>query len=60
MSKDLKARVQVRGLDHLLRYMQAAGMINDHVVGCYRAAELQRAGGVARRWRDRIPRSPHD
>ena len=29
-------------------YMQAAGMVNDHLVGCFRYRELYRAGGAPR------------
>jgi DNA-3-methyladenine glycosylase I len=50
MSKDLKARgFKFVGSTICYAYMQAAGMINDHVVGCYRHAELQRARKASRR-----------
>jgi len=42
MSKDLKARgFKFVGSTICYAYMQAAGMINDHVVGCFRHPELQ-------------------
>lgn len=41
MSKDLKARgFKFVGSTICYAYMQAAGMINDHVVGCFRHPEL--------------------
>jgi DNA-3-methyladenine glycosylase I len=49
MSKDLKARgFKFVGSTICYAYMQAAGMINDHVVGCYRYPELQRARKASR------------
>jgi len=42
MSKDLKKRgFTFVGSTICYAYMQAAGMINDHVVGCFRHPELQ-------------------
>jgi len=42
MSKDLKARgFKFVGSTICYAYMQAAGMINDHVVGCFRNTELR-------------------
>jgi len=50
MSKDLKARgFKFVGSTICYAYMQAAGMINDHVVGCFRHPELQRARKAPRR-----------
>jgi DNA-3-methyladenine glycosylase I len=41
MSKDLKARgFRFVGSTICYAFMQAAGMVNDHVVGCYRHREL--------------------
>lgn len=41
MSKDLKNRgFSFVGTTILYAYMQAAGMVNDHVVGCFRYREL--------------------
>lgn len=41
MSKDLKARgFKFVGSTICYAYMQAAGMINDHMVGCFRHSEL--------------------
>ncbi len=34
-------------------FMQAVGIVNDHLVGCFRHAELGRAGSVAARTRSR-------
>ena len=44
MSKDLKARrFTFVGPTICYAYMQAAGMVNDHIVGCFRHAEVQAA-----------------
>ncbi|MDH5805026.1 MAG: DNA-3-methyladenine glycosylase I, partial [Gemmatimonadota bacterium] len=41
MSEELKERgMKFVGSTILYAYMQAAGMVNDHEVGCYRHAEL--------------------
>ena len=41
MSKDLKSRgMNFVGPTILYAYMQAAGMVNDHLVSCFRHAEL--------------------
>jgi DNA-3-methyladenine glycosylase I len=43
MSKELKARgFTFVGSTICYAYMQAAGMVNDHLVGCFRYAELSR------------------
>jgi len=43
MSKDLRRRgFRFVGSTICYAYMQAAGMVNDHVVGCFRYRELQR------------------
>ena len=43
MSKDLKARgFRFVGSTICYAYMQAAGMVNDHVVGCFRHVEVGR------------------
>jgi len=45
MSKDLKARgFSFVGSTICYAFMQAAGMVNDHLVGCFRYAEVQRIG----------------
>ena len=50
MSKDLKARgFKFVGSTICYAYMQAAGMINDHVVGCFRHPELIGARKAGRR-----------
>jgi DNA-3-methyladenine glycosylase I len=42
MSKDLKARgFRFVGSTICYAYMQAAGLVNDHLVGCFRYGELQ-------------------
>ena len=52
MSKDLKARgFSFVGSTICYAYMQAAGMVNDHVVGCRRHREL--GGRTGRRARSR-------
>jgi DNA-3-methyladenine glycosylase I len=44
MSKDLKQRgFRFTGSTICYAFMQAAGMVNDHVVGCFRHDELSRA-----------------
>ena len=44
MSKDLKARgFSFVGSTICYAFMQAAGLVNDHLTGCYRHAELQAA-----------------
>ncbi len=44
MSKDLKARgFSFVGSTICYAYMQAAGMVNDHVVGCFRHKQVARA-----------------
>ncbi len=45
MSRDLKARgMKFVGPTICYSYMQAAGLVNDHVVGCFRQAECARLG----------------
>jgi DNA-3-methyladenine glycosylase I len=45
ISKDLKARgFTFCGPTIIYAFMQAVGMINDHLVGCYRHAEVQALG----------------
>jgi DNA-3-methyladenine glycosylase I len=45
MSKDLKARgFRFVGSTICYAFMQAAGMVNDHLVGCFRHAEVQGVG----------------
>ena len=45
MSKDLKSRgMNFVGPTILYAYMQAAGMVNDHLVSCFRHSELSEAG----------------
>lgn len=45
MSKDLKDRgFRFVGSTICYAFMQAAGMVNDHLVGCFRHAEVQGAG----------------
>jgi len=44
MSKDLKERgFRFVGSTICYAFMQAAGMVNDHLVGCFRHADVQRA-----------------
>jgi len=44
MSKDLKQRgFKFAGSTICYAYMQAAGMVNDHTVGCFRHRELRRS-----------------
>jgi DNA-3-methyladenine glycosylase I len=56
MSKDLKARAfTFVGSTICYAYMQAAGMVNDHLIRCFRHAEVCRlagAGGAEGRARD--------
>jgi len=43
MSRDLKSRgFRFVGPTICYAFMQATGMVNDHVVGCFRRAELRR------------------
>jgi DNA-3-methyladenine glycosylase I len=43
MSKDLKKRgFKFVGTTICYAFMQAVGMVNDHVVGCFRYKELKR------------------
>ena len=52
MSKDLKRRgFRFVGPTVCYAFMQAVGMVNDHVVSCFRYPELSRAGGRKRRAR---------
>ncbi len=45
MSKDLKRRgFKFVGSTICYAFMQAVGMVNDHLVGCFRHAELAKAG----------------
>jgi DNA-3-methyladenine glycosylase I len=45
MSKDLKARgFRFVGSTICYAFMQAAGMVNDHLVSCYRYAEISESG----------------
>ena len=45
MSKDLKARgFRFVGPTICYALMQSAGLVNDHVVSCFRYAEVQEAG----------------
>jgi DNA-3-methyladenine glycosylase I len=46
MSKDLKERgFRFVGSTICYAYMQAAGMVNDHLVSCFRHAEVERLSG---------------
>jgi DNA-3-methyladenine glycosylase I len=50
MSKDLKRRgFRFVGPTVCYAFMQAAGLVNDHVVTCFRYPELSPAGGRTRR-----------
>ena len=52
MSKDLKERgFRFVGSTICYAFMQAAGMVNDHLVGCFRHRELQGAGSKGGRRR---------
>ncbi len=45
MSKDLKARgFRFVGSTICYAFMQAAGMVNDHVVGCFRYRQIRKLG----------------
>jgi DNA-3-methyladenine glycosylase I len=45
MSKDLRKRgFKFVGVTICYAFMQAVGMVNDHVVGCFRYEEIKRAG----------------
>ena len=56
MSKDLKTRgFKFVGSTICYAYMQAAGMVNDHVVGCFRHPELGGAAAPRRRGSARRP-----
>jgi len=49
-SKDLKARgFNFVGTTIVYAHMQAVGMVNDHLTGCFRHAPVRRLGGVRRR-----------
>ena len=46
MSKDLQRRgFKFVGPTICYAFMQAVGMVNDHVVGCFRHEELKNTGG---------------
>ena len=46
LSKDLKARgFKFVGSTIVYAHMQAVGMVNDHVVDCFRYKEVQGKGG---------------
>ncbi|MGI9342569.1 MAG: DNA-3-methyladenine glycosylase I [Gammaproteobacteria bacterium] len=46
LSKDLKKRgFKFVGTTIIYAHMQATGLVNDHVVGCYRYAECRKLGG---------------
>jgi DNA-3-methyladenine glycosylase I len=48
MSKDLKLRgFKFVGSTICYAFMQAVGMVNDHLVGCFRHGELRRAASIA-------------
>jgi len=48
LSKDLKsAGFNFCGPTIVYAFMQAVGMVNDHVVGCWRHAECARLGGAS-------------
>jgi DNA-3-methyladenine glycosylase I len=52
LSRDLRARgFRFVGPTICYAFMQATGMVNDHVVGCFRRAPLRRLGGPAPRRR---------
>jgi DNA-3-methyladenine glycosylase I len=49
MSKDLKRRgFKFVGSTICYAFMQAVGMVNDHLVGCFQHAELQKAASMRR------------
>ena len=57
LSKDLKRRgFSFVGSTIMYAYMQAVGMVNDHLVTCFRFKEVQKAS--SRRPRTRAQRSP--
>jgi DNA-3-methyladenine glycosylase I len=48
LSKDLKRRgFSFVGTTIVYAFMQAAGLVNDHLVGCFRHAEVARFSGAA-------------
>ena len=48
MSKELKSRgFKFVGSTICYAFMQAAGMVNDHIVGCFRYSEVNREQGAA-------------
>jgi DNA-3-methyladenine glycosylase I len=50
MSKDLAKRgFKFVGSTICYAFMQATGMVNDHVVGCFRWEELRKAGNTEAR-----------
>ena len=50
MSRDLKRRgFKFVGSTICYAFMQASGMVNDHLVGCFRYREVQRSAPTARR-----------
>jgi len=50
ISKDLKARgFSFVGSTIIYSHLQAVGVVNDHLVGCFRWKQVQTAGGRARR-----------
>jgi DNA-3-methyladenine glycosylase I len=49
ISKDLKQRgFKFVGTTIIYAHMQATGLVNDHIVGCFRHAEVKRLGRVIR------------
>ena len=49
MSKDLKRRgFKFVGSTICYAFMQAVGMVNDHLVGCFRHDELRKAASIRR------------
>jgi len=55
-SKDLKSRgFSFVGSTIVYAHMQAVGMVNDHVVGCFRRDEVARLARTARRGQGAIP-----
>jgi DNA-3-methyladenine glycosylase I len=52
LSRDLKKRgFNFVGSTIMYAYMQAVGLTNDHLVGCFRYAEIVRSSGAGRRRR---------
>ena len=45
------ARLRLRRTDRLYAHLQAAGLVNDHLVSCFRYDELTGAGAPSRRGR---------